>query len=311
MLKCVVIGGSGFIGSHVMCALVQAGHEVTNVDLVQGNVPVRQFAIDLRDTDALRPIFQKHGKDAVYLIAAVADARKALDKPVEAIDVNIRGAASVLEAARAAQVDRVFLASTVWVYNAADQSNTSPIITEEESILAGGGGGHVYTTSKIAAEMLCHDFYRLYGLNFTILRYGIPYGPGMWSGLALRTFLDNSFTGKPIKIFGDGGAVRQFVYVEDLAMAHVLALKNEAVGQTYNLEGDRKVTIRELAETVAKFVNGVKIEYVIDPSRRGEMKVARSISNLKAKRELGWRSTVLLEEGVKRTVEWYKKEYGY
>jgi len=134
----------------------------------------------------------------------------------------------------------------------------------------------------------------------------------MWPGLALRTFLDNAFSGKPITIFGDGSAVRQFVFVEDLAHAHVLALNREqSRGQTYNLEGDRPVTIKELAETVSEFVKGVKIEYVIDPSRRGEMKVARKISNDKAKTELGWKPHVTLREGVRRVVEWYRKEFGH
>ena len=96
-------------------------------------------------------------------------------------------------------------------------------------------GGHVYTTSKIAAEFLCHDFHRMYGLDFTILRYGIPYGPRMWPGLALRSFVENAFNGKPIVIFGDGSAVRRFVYVGDLAEAHVKALSGRAVNRIYNL----------------------------------------------------------------------------
>lgn len=308
-MKCAVIGGSGFIGSHIIQALAQAGHRVANIDIAPGRFGDRQFPVDLRDGEALTPLLAEHGRDAVYHVAAVADARKALERPVDAVDINVRGTATVLESARRAEVRRVFLASTVWVYNAVDQRSQSAAITEDEPIHM-NGGGHVYTTSKIAAEMLCHDFHRLYGLNFTILRYGIPYGPRMWPGLALRTFLDNGFAGRPIKIFGDGSAVRQFVYVEDLAQAHVLALKEVAAGQTYNLEGDRSVTIKELAEAVAKFVEGIKIEYVIDPSRRGEMKVARTISNAKAKRELGWKPHVTLEEGVKRVVDWYRAEYG-
>ena len=309
-MKCVVIGGSGFIGSHVVQALQRAGHDVTNVDLAPSQFGDRQLQVDLRSSEALTPILKQHGPDAVYHIAAVANARKALEQPVEAVDINIKGTAAVLQAARNAEVKRVFLASTVWVYNAVNQHHHAGVITEDEPILM-NGGGHVYTTSKIASELLCHDFNRLYGLPFTILRYGIPYGPRMWPGLALRTFLDHGFSKKPITIFGDGSAVRQFVYVEDLAQAHVLALKDAAAGQTYNLEGDRSVTIRELAETVARFVKGVKIEYVIDPSRRGEMKVSRPISNAKAKKELGWHPHVTLEDGVKRVVDWYRKEHGH
>ena len=310
-MKCVVIGGSGFIGSHVVQALKKAGHDVTNIDLTPSPFADRQFNVDLRDGATLEPLLKKYGTNGVYHVAAIADARRALEKPVEAVDINIKGTVTVLEAARKAEVERVFLSSTVWVYNAVDQKTTSPQILEDEPILM-SGGGHVYTTTKIAAELLCHDFHKLYGLNFTIFRYGIPFGPRMWPGLALRTFLDNGFTKKPIRIFGDGSAVRRFIYVEDLAQAHALALQHDqSKGQTYNLEGDRAVTIKELAETVAEFVKNVKIEYVIDPSRRGEMKVEREISNAKAKKELGWKPSITLKEGVRRVVEWYKKEYGY
>jgi UDP-glucose 4-epimerase len=309
-MKCVVIGGSGFIGSHVVDALKGCGHDVTNVDLRPSEFAERQFQVDVRDIESLKPILKEYGKDGVYHIAAIADARKALENPVGAVDINIGGTVAVLEAARCSGVQRVFLASTVGVYNAGNHNGSSATIMEDEPITM-SGGGHVYTTSKIASELLYHDFNRLYGLNFTIFRYGIPYGPRMWPGLALRTFLDNAYAGQPIKIFGDGSAVRQFVYVEDLAYAHALALKPEASAQTYNLEGDRSVTIKELAETVAKFVKGLKIEYVIDPARRGEMKVARKISNSKARQELGWKPKVTLEEGVKRVVTWYKKQHGF
>ncbi len=310
-MKCVVVGGSGFIGSHVVQALKKAGHEVTNIDLVETPYADRHFTLDMRDPEALKPVYARYGKDGVFHVAAIADARRALENPMEAVDINIRGTSASLEASRRAEVSRFFLSSTVWVYNAVNQSLGTGDLTESEPIRM-EGGGHVYTTSKIASELLCHDYYRLYGLNFTVFRYGIPYGPRMWPGLALRTFLDNGFSGKPIKIFGDGSAMRRFVFVEDLAQAHVLALHNEkAKGQTYNLEGDLPVTIKELAETVALFVKDVKIEYVIDPSRRGEMKVERKISNAKAKKDLGWTMPVQLQEGVGRVVEWYKKEYGH
>jgi UDP-glucose 4-epimerase len=223
----------------------------------------------------------------------------------------------VLDAARRAEVGRVVFASTVWYYNAVDQSpdpgsqagdityldETSPVLPE--------GGGHVYTTSKIASEYLCHDFQRMYGQDFTVLRYGIPYGPRMWPGLALRAFVENAFNGKPITIFGDGSAVRRFVYVGDLADGHVKALGNEAVNQTYNLEGARDVTIRELAETVCKFIPGTTISYIEEPTRRGELDLGQVVvSNQKARDELGWVPNTQLEDGVKAFVAWYEATYG-
>lgn len=318
-MKIVVTGGSGFIGSHVVDALRAEGHEVTNVDARDSSRADHFIKADIRESDALTPVFKYNGRDCVFHIAAIADARAALAQPLQAVDINIRGTASVLEAARQAGVKRVMLASTVWYYNAVDRSPASDgrksdrvrYLDETEPVLP-QGGGHVYTTSKIASELLCQDFYRLYRQEFTIFRYGIPYGPRMWPGLALRAFLDNAFAGRPIRIFGDGTAVRRFLYVEDIARAHVLALSDVARNQVYNLEGQRDVTIRELAEAVAKFVEGVKIEYVVEPTRRGELTMdGIVISNKKAKRDLGWEPTIELEEGVRRSVEWYMKEFGH
>jgi len=317
-MRCVVTGGSGFIGSHVVDALVNAGHSVINVDLAPSNrVPL--VKADIRDVETLTDVFKRQGQDAVFHIAGVANAREALRDPVKAIEINIAGTVGVLEACRRAEVKRVIFASTVWYYNAVDQSvDLSAVkagrvryLDETEPVLP-TGGGHVYTTSKIASEFLCHDFHRLYGLDFTILRYGIPYGPRMWPGLALRSFVENAFKGEPITVFGNGSAVRRFVYVEDLADAHVRALDTVAVNQTYNLEGDQDVTIKELAESVARYVPDVTIKYIEEPSRRGELGLSgTTISNKKAKSELGWSPTTEFEDGVKRFVEWFKDAYGF
>lgn len=313
----VVTGGSGFIGSHVIEALTNSGYTVTNLDIREVETSAHRYVkADIRDLKTLTDVFSQHGRDGVFHIAAIADARQALADPIKTMDVNITGTACVLEAARRAEVARVILASTVWYYNAANhiydpnQSAREEIrYLDESEPISPRGGGHIYTTSKITSEVLCQDFHRLYGLDFTILRYGIPYGPRMWPGLVLRSFLEYASSGKPIRIFGDGSAVRRFIYVEDLANAHVLALKDIARNQIYNLEGKRDVSVKELAETLAQFVPGLKVEHVVDVSRRGELNLESVvISNHKALKELGWSPTTELEEGVRRVVDWYYKE---
>src|SRR4029077_8663834 len=102
--------------------LRKAGHDVTNVDLTPSTFADRQYSVDLRDAAELEPIFRKYGTDGVFHVAAIADGRRALEKPLEAVDINIKGTAAVLDAARKAAVRRVFLSSTVWIYNAVDQS---------------------------------------------------------------------------------------------------------------------------------------------------------------------------------------------
>lgn len=299
-MRLAVTGGSGFIGSHVIRYLRNAGHEVLNIDQRGPDATT----VDICDMDILTGVFRKCQPEFVFHLAGVADARHALVHPVKAVHINVEGTASVLEVARRCGVKRVILASTCWVANAMD----SGVLDEATPFLA-EGGGHVYTTTKISAELLIHDFHKLYDLPFTILRYGIPYGPGMWSGLVLRSFLDRAFSNEPLVIYGDGSASRRFVYVDDLAHAHVLALQEEATNQVYNLEGMRFVTIKELAELVSKLVGGVEIVYREEPSRVGEFQYFRKlISTNKAYMELGWQPEIDLEEGVRRAIDWYKRE---
>lgn len=300
-MKCVVTGGSGFIGRHVVQALRQAQHEAFVVDAADGNHP-----IDICDTLALTAELKRVKPQFVFHLAGVADARDALDHPVKAVTINVGGSASVLEAARQTGVKRVILASTCWVANAMGTG-----LLDEHAPFLPEGGGHVYTSTKIASELLAHDFQKLYGLPFTILRYGIPYGPGMWSGLVLKNFLDRAFSKQPLTIFGDGSASRRFVYVGDLAKAHALALQDVAANQIYNLEGMRFVSVKELAELVSRLVGGVEIQYKEEPTRVGEFQYFRKlISSNKAYIDLGWAPEVDLEEGVRRTIEWYRREAG-
>jgi nucleoside-diphosphate-sugar epimerase len=299
-MRYVVTGGCGFIGSNVVAALREAGHEAVAVDCLEG----ADRRVDICDTTELQRVLVDCCPQAVFHIAAIADARKALADPVQAVQINIGGTASVFEAARQAGVGRVILASTCWVAAA-----MGPGIIDENEPFLPTGGGHIYTSTKIAGELIAHDFYELYKLPFTILRYGIPYGPGMWSGLVLRAFFDRAAEGKPLTVFGDGSASRRFLYVKDLAEAHVLALQEVAVNQTYNLEGMRAVTIRELAERTARLLGGIEVVYQeAPPTRVGELQYFRKIiSNAKAYVDLGWEPKTDLDVGIREAIAWYHR----
>jgi UDP-glucose 4-epimerase len=152
--------------------------------------------------------------------------------------------------------------------------------------------------------MLCHDYQRLYGQAFTILRYGIPYGPRMRKALVIPRFIDKALSGEPLTIAGDGGQYRNFIYVEDLARAHVLALSPRAENQVYNIEGTQRVTILEIAEALGRLLpNGVRIEFV--PARAGDYE-GKTVSAKKAFDDLGWSPEVDFQEGLLRTVRWYQ-----
>ena len=167
-----VIGGSGFIGSHIVDKLVGQGHEVTVFDVMRPQrEDVRHIHIDITDT-AKTAVAEAGGYDAIFMVAAMADANDVFNNPTEATLVNVAGVANVLEAARRTGIGRVILASTIWIYDLAREEEV-----DEETPLHIDMARHVYTASKVAAEMLCHGYHSLYDLPFTILRYGIPYGP--------------------------------------------------------------------------------------------------------------------------------------
>jgi nucleoside-diphosphate-sugar epimerase len=294
----VVTGGAGFIGRHVVNALRAGGHDVLVVDIKGDDV----CRVDILDTDKLIETLKGYSADAIFHLAAVADAKKALADPVRAVNVDVGGTVSMLEAARQADVKRVMLASTLSVCGAMKRG----FIDESEPFLP-TGTGHIYSSARVACEFLAHDFNQLHGLPFTILRYSTIYGPGMWQGLALRSFLDRAFAGQPLIVYGDGSTSRRFLFVDDVARAHVLALKDEAQNQIYNLQGTRSVTIKELAELVSRLLGGIEIEYRQEGGRFGDPQYdGRDTSSAKAYAELGWKPEVDLEEGVRRTIEWYR-----
>ena len=169
------------------------------------------------------------------------------------------------------------------------------------------GAGHIYTSTKMASEMVCHNYGELYGLPFTVLRYGIPYGPRMREELLIPVFLRKALAGEPLGVAGRGEQFRKFVYVHDVARAHVLAMAEGAAGQTYNLEGSRKVTVLEVAEGIRKLVGDqVRIEF--GPERPGDFG-GKDVSGEKAERELAWKPRVDFEDGLRQTVEWFREKW--
>jgi len=293
-----VIGGSGFIGSHVVDKLVAHGHEVTVFDIMRPHrSDVRHIYVDITDLSKMT-VALAAGYHAVYMLAAMADVRNVYQNPVEAGEVNILGLANVLEAARRNDIGRVILASTIWVYGLSSEEKV-----DEYTALQIHRTNHVYTSTKIAAELYCHSYRQLFGQNFTILRYGIPYGPKARGGSVIAVFVRKALNGETLQLFGDGSQYRNFIYVEDLAEGNVAALKDIAVNQTYNLEGLRPITVKEVAETVKKLIGNVHIEYLEE--RPGDFG-GKIISAEKAKNELDWEPKVDFENGIRKYIEWYK-----
>jgi len=299
-MRTLVTGGGGFIGSHVVDRLVLAGHDVSVVDLRPPHRPdVGHIAADINDLDALVEAFA--GADAVFHLAAYADVNDVSREPVDATDANVVGVAKVWEACRRNNVGRAVLASTVWVYNGAADDGDGPL--DEDAAFRLDDLGHLYTSSKVAAEMVVHSYKTLYDQEFTILRYGIPYGPRMRDSLVIPKFVGMALRGEPLTIQGDGSQYRNYVYVEDMAEAHVLALRPEAANQTFNLEGPERVSIRRMVESIGEAL-GREVDVTYTPARTGDYG-GREISAAKAERVLGWRTDVRFDEGLRRYVDWH------
>lgn len=305
-MRIAVTGGVGFVGSHVVDALMGAGHQVVVIDTAPRRLhPRAEYArVDILDLAKLSAAME--GSEVVFHLAAMADVDQLAKAPVQATRVNVEGTTSVLEAARRCGASRTVLASTVWVYQAAfNPPGAADGELTEEAPIDLERGEHLYTSLKLADEMIVHSYRELYGQHFTILRYGIPYGPRMRDELVIARFVQRALAGRPITIAGDGLQTRNYVYVEDLADAHVRALSPAAQDQTFALEGSTPVSVRQIADTVQALLGSVPIEYV--PGRAGDYR-ARPVSNAKAKRLLDWAPATPFEDGVRRYLEWYRSQ---
>jgi UDP-glucose 4-epimerase len=290
-----ITGGSGFIGTNVADAMLAAGHKVRMLDPrppLQDEVEWN--AVDIMDVEALSKSLKDC--DAIFHLAAAADVNQVFQRPADSVALNTLGTVNVLEAARQADAGRVFLASTVWVYGASNET-----VVDENTCFDPNTDRHLYITTKVAAEMMCRDYRHLYDRPYTILRYGIPYGPRMRDNVVSAAFFLRAMRGEPLKIDGDGSQERNFVYIGDLARAHVLALDPIAENKTYNVEGKEAISIRRIAETVKKLVGNVEVEF--GPKRPGDL-TARIVKSDLIREELGWAPEVGFEEGMQLSYEW-------
>jgi UDP-glucose 4-epimerase len=299
-MRVLVTGGAGFIGSHVVDKLREQGHEPVIYDLRPSPWPEHADVDTVigQVTDAVALTEALAGCDAVAHLAAVADVNDVHADPHDAEQVNARGTAAVLEAARRAEVTRVVYASTIWVY-----SDTEDETVSETTLLP--PPAHLYTATKLAGELYCKSYQELYGINYTILRFGIPYGPRAREAAVVPAFVNKAFAGEPLTLSGDGMQTRRFVYVEDLAEGVVAGLGVIAENRVYNLSSNEDVTIKQIAELVQEIVGNTEIIY--GPARPGDLGSKIVLSD-RARDELGWTASTPFKEGVRRYVDWRREQ---
>jgi UDP-glucose 4-epimerase len=276
--------------------LLARGHSPLNFDRVESphhdSGAFETVIGDATDADALAEAMA--GCDAVIHLAAMADVNDVQKDPEGAELANSRATLAVLEAARRAEVGRVVYGSTIWVYSDVPESEVCERTRLEPP-------AHLYTATKLAGELYCRSYAELYGLDYTVLRFGIPYGPRARDATVLAAFTKKALGGEPLTVAGSGDQTRRFVYVEDLADGVVRGLEPAAANRIYNLTGSETTTILEIAEAVREFVGDAEIVHT--PARAGDFG-GKEVSSERALEELGWQPVTPFREGARRYVEW-------
>jgi UDP-glucose 4-epimerase len=301
-VRVVVTGGAGFIGSHVVDALVARGDEVAVVDsLATGkreNVADRA-ALHVQDIrEPLDELFDEVRPEAVFHLAAQADVRVAVDRPVEDAEANVIGTIRVLEAARRHGAQVVFSSTGGAIYGEC----TEP--AREDAPLTPLSP---YGASKLAGEEYLRMYNRLHGTIHVSLRFGNVYGPRQdphGEAGVVAIFLGALADGKQARIFGAGTQTRDYVYVGDVARATVSSLGQE--GGVFNIGTGREVSVVELYD-LCRQAAGSGAEAVHDPARLGELQQS-VLDPGRAAAELGFMAMVNLEDGLQATWEWVRAE---
>jgi len=307
-LKILVTGGAGFIASHIVDALIASGHSVVVLDnLSSGRIenlnPEAHFVEgDIRDGPLINRLFKENRFDIVNHHAAQMDVRKSLTDPVFDADTNIIGSINLLEASIEHRVKRFIFASTGGAiygeqeYFPADENHP----TRPES---------PYGIAKRSVELYLHYYMTVHGLAHTIFRYANVYGPRQdpnGEAGVVSIFTNGLLSGKECTIFGDGNQTRDYVFVGDVVRAHLLALEKNISSETFNISTGIETDVNQLFFMLAGIITSGKSQPLYSEARKGEQK--RSVcSAQKAEKYLGWKPGITLADGLKRTVEYFKK----
>lgn len=285
-MKVLVTGGSGFIGSHVVDQLLEAGHSVKILDLKEPQrEDVEYVKGDILEKETVKNSIRD--VDFVYHFAAASNIDLVKDNPLKTIEFNVMGTAYLLEEARHTNIQRFVLASSVFVHDTR---------------------GHLYTTSKMSSEMLCKDYNKLFSVPYTILRIGTAYGPRSRKADVVSIYVEKALRNEDLIIYGTGKQKRNFIYVEDIALACLAVMNQNAENKLFTIAGDNSITIEDLAYMVRNIVNAA-IKIYFRPGEEREDDYLGEIVDLGfAERSIGWRPKVDITLGIMKYKEWYQKQ---
>jgi nucleoside-diphosphate-sugar epimerase len=307
-MRAVVTGGAGFLGSHLCRALLERGWEVLAVDnLSTGRVDniaglIGKPGFEWSEHDVTRPFEVPGPVDAVLHFASPASPPAYLALPIETLEVGSTGTRQMLELARAKGA-RFLLASTSEVYG-------DPTVHPQPESYWGNvnpvGPRSVYDEAKRYAEAMSTAYRRTFAVDVKIVRIFNTYGPGLQpgDGRAIPNFISQALTGQPITVYGDGSQTRSFCYVDDEVRGLIALLLSDWTGGPMNIGNPTEHTVLELAEHIVR-LTGSKSRIVFEPLPENDPVRRRPDIGL-ANRELGWKPEIDLDEGLTRTIAWFR-----
>ena len=311
--RVLVTGGAGFIGSYIIDILVQEGcSEIVAIDNLERGRPqnlaaatpsgrVRLIEAEIRDRTLMEELVSN--SELVFHMAALRITQCA-ENPRLAMEVMADATFDLLELCVKHKVEKVIAASSASVYGMAESFPT----TESHHCY---NNRTLYGAAKIFNEGLLRSFYHMYGLNYAAMRYFNVYGPrmdihGVYTEVLIR-WMERINAGHPPVIFGDGHQTMDFVYIEDVARANVLAAKADVTDEVFNVASGTETSLRQLAEMLSRVMGGTS-ELEFQPARKVNPVQRRLADVEKARRLIGFEATVPLDKGLERLVDWWKAQ---
>ena len=313
-MQILVTGCAGFIGWAVAKRLLEEGHKVIGIDNLNDYYDTKLkyyrleelksykdfkfFQLDIEDYGKLKEVFKNYRFDAVINEAARAGVRASIEDPFVYMTTNANGTLNLLELCKNYGISKFVLASTSSLYAG------QPMPFKED--LPVNTPISPYAASKKAAEVIAYTYHYLYGIDVSILRYFTVYGPAGRPDMSVFRFIKWIMEGSSLEVFGDGSQSRDFTYIEDIAEGTILALKPLGY-QIINLGNNKPHSLLEMISLVERFT-GKKAKIENREFHKADMK-ATWADITKAKELLGWQPKTSLEEGIEKTVDWFKKNW--